>query len=140
MDEKARYIEKYRKLGYEIADDNGLIIFYVDNYSKERISDIRKIIDESKYNCSWGIRPIREAVINKTDDKNENGTKEKISASAEIKTFTQEIDPLKDDLEEELAKIRDIPESIKESEIEAEKADKAEEYVSFTQESLFDMF
>lgn len=145
MDEKARYIEKYRKLGYEIADDNGLIIFYVDNYSKERISEIRKIISESKYSCSWGIRPQKAADISSKDTISGSSIEGKVpdNITPFAESGKKEIF-IEDDLEEEF-KLQDEKEQKVEKEGEKAKADIArkeseEESMIFTQESLFDLF
>lgn len=150
MDEKIKFIEKYKKMGYEIEDDNGVIIFYIGSYDKHHISDIRKIINESKYDCSWGIRPSKGAVkesaggISMNTDENVSDNENEYSSN--VTPFKTEEYSINDDLEEEMAKMpldSDEKAGSKEesSNKEASLNDELQEKpMIFTQESLFDLF
>lgn len=144
MDEKIKFIEKYKKMGYEIEDDNGVIIFYIDAYDRKHISDIRKIINESKYDCSWGIRPRKGTVKENASSIDEENVANDDESVSKIMPFEREEYSINDDLEEKMAK---MPLNEKE-EINEEKENKEivlndepqEESMIFTQESLFDLF
>ena len=150
MDEKLKYINKYRDLGYEIDDENGIIIFYVDrdSYSKGIISEIRKIISESKYSCSWGIRPKKATDISSKDTISGSSIEGKVpdNITPFAESGKKEI-IIEDDLEEEF-KLQDEKEQKVEKEGEKAKADASkaaakkepEDSMIFTQESLFDLF
>ena len=54
--DKQKLIEKLKKSGYKVTTDSSVVIVLTDDHKLGIYGKIKKIIDESGYDASWGVR------------------------------------------------------------------------------------